>query len=149
VSGESFIHKAEREGSVASLLGAFTSTDTRFDRLLKGLAVSRVDEERGEVECVMPVDEACTNAFGTLHGGMTATLVDVVGTLALLTRDSGRPGVSVEISTSYVAAVKEGDSVRCVGRVTKHGRRLGFTQVDIFRVSDGKLAASGRHTKAL
>ena len=36
-----------------------------------------------------------------------------------------------------------------VFRVTKSGSRLGFTTVDLFRKSDGKLIATGRHTKAL
>ena len=136
-------------------------------------------------------------------GGCTATLVDIVGTMALLTLNPNSPGVSVELSTSYLSAAKEGETivvegkyvalvfalvegdvdyiasvegqyvacelpwpwvqplaalvghfpcklclVRCV-RVTKSGARLGFTSVDLFRKSDGKLVATGRHTKAM
>lgn len=145
---ESFIDRVKRLGANA-MLGTFVSTGVRFDRVLEGLEVTRIDSDLGEVECVFPVTDASSNAYGTLHGGCVTTLVDVVGTMALLSQDPLRAGVSVELSTSFTAAAKSGDSVRCVGRVTKMGRKLGFTQVDLYRVSDGTLAASGRHTKAL
>jgi acyl-coenzyme A thioesterase PaaI-like protein len=131
--------------------------------------------------------------------------------MALLTVAPTKPGVSVEMSTSFTSAAKEGDIVTVEGRyahaslhallpsfvrsflvvvcidycdnqspiavvwlrrccshqsftaivgddrsrrlcgvrVLKSGARLGFTQVDLFRKSDGNLVASGRHTKAL
>lgn len=87
-------------------------------------------------------------AYGTLHGGATCTIVDIVGTLALLSLDKTRPGVSVELNTSFVAAAQGNERIKVVGSVLKTGKRLGFTQVDIFG-SDGRLCASGRHTKAL
>ena len=87
-------------------------------------------------------------AYGTLHGGATCTIIDIVGTLALLSLDKTRPGVSVELNTSFVAAAQGNERVKVVGSVLKTGKRLGFTQVDIFG-SDGRLCATGRHTKAL
>jgi acyl-coenzyme A thioesterase 13 len=83
----------------------------------------------GVVTCELPVTTGLTNAYGTLHGGATATLVDIVGTMALLTQNPNAPGVSVELSTSYLSAVKEGDVVVAEGKVTKSGSKLGFTQV--------------------
>lgn len=38
------------------------------------------------------VDHSLQNAYGTLHGGCTATLVDVLGTMALLTKEAEAPG---------------------------------------------------------
>jgi acyl-coenzyme A thioesterase 13 len=75
--------------------------------------------------------------------------VDIVGTLALLAKDPTKPGVTVELNCSYVSAAKAGETVEVVGVVLKSGKKLGFTQVDIKRKSDGRLIASGRHTKAL
>ena len=76
-----------------------------------------------------------------------ATIVDVLGTMALLTKDAQRAGVSVEMSQSFLAPAKGGEVVTAIGQVTKYGRALGFTEV---RVTDanGKLLATGRHTKA-
>lgn len=87
-------------------------------------------------------------AFGTLHGGATCTIMDVAGTLALLSLDTARPGVSVELNSSFVAAAKAGEKIRIVASVLKTGKRLGFTHVDIYGADD-RLCATGRHTKAL
>ena len=70
----------------------------------------------------------------------TATLVDVVGTMALLSRDAGRPGVSIEMSQTFCAAAKVGERVTVVGTVLKAGGRLGFTQVEVRR-ADAQVGA--------
>jgi acyl-coenzyme A thioesterase 13 len=40
------------------------------------------------------------NEMGTLHGGLIATLVDGVTTLALISRTSGAIGVTVDLHVS-------------------------------------------------
>ena len=80
-------------------------------------------------------------------GGCTLALIDVVGTMAFLTQDPLRPGVSLEINCSFTAAAKVGDVIRIQGKVLKLGKNIGFSQVDFFK--DDKLLSSGRHTKAL
>ena len=142
----SFIARAKAFGAQA-LLGRLTAS-ARFDRVLGGLRVTRVDEAAGEVDCEFEVEEGLTNTYATLHGGATATLVDVVGSMALLARDPTRAGVSVDLSVSYIAAARAGETVRCLGRALKVGRRLGFSSVELRRKSDGELLAAGRHTKA-
>jgi len=37
------------------------------------------------------------NRMGTLHGGLTATLVDTLSTVALVTHKVGVPGVTVDL----------------------------------------------------
>ena len=143
-SSSSFIEKAKLSGA-QSLLGAFTHRTGRFDHCMRGLQIKRIGD--GEVECEIAVDEHLQNAYGTLHGGAISTLVDVVGTLALLSLDPTRAGVSVEMNTTFVAAAKAGAAVSVTGRVLKAGKKLGFTSVDL-RVG-AQLVATGRHTKAL
>lgn len=142
----SYITRAKLHGANA-LLGAYINTGTRFDRVLEGLRVVAI--EHGRCVCELPVAEHLLNTYGSLHGGATATIVDVVGTIALLTEDPTRPGVSVDINVSYVAPAKAGDTVVCEGRVLKSGRRLGFTEVVLTSKATGRLVATGRHTKAL
>eukprot|EP00047_Mylnosiga_fluctuans_P006453 m.246978 g.246978 ORF g.246978 m.246978 type:complete len:179 (+) comp15251_c0_seq1:1-537(+) len=137
-----FIEKAKVMGANA-LLGTFTHREG-FDRCLKNLEVTHVED--GKVTATMPVDDSVTNFYGTLHGGATSTIVDVVGTMALLTLDATRPGVSVDLNVSFASAAKKGSTLHIEGRVLKTGNTLGFTQVDI--LADGKLIATGRHTKA-
>ena len=59
----------------------------------------------GKVICEMKVEEQHTNRIGTLHGGMTATLVDVVSSVALLCTERGTVGISVDMNITYVSKV--------------------------------------------
>ena len=59
------------------------STDYRFDRTMEGMKVTKVG--KGYARCELEVRDGVQNAYKTLHGGAVCTLVDVVGTLALLT----------------------------------------------------------------
>lgn len=56
----------------------------------------------GNGKCVaeMKVEEEHTNRGGVLHGGFTATLVDAVSTMALMTTEKAVAGVSVDLSIS-------------------------------------------------
>ena len=44
----------------------------------------------GEVEGVLTVPESLSNTYGTMHGGAVSTVIDVLGTMALLTKDHTR-----------------------------------------------------------
>lgn len=56
---------------------------------------------KGKCVCEMTVDESHLNRGGTLHGGMTATLLDNVSTFAIISNEC-HPGVSVDLNISYV-----------------------------------------------
>jgi acyl-coenzyme A thioesterase 13 len=92
-----------------------TSLETRdgdpkiFDTTsLKGIYDVRAEE--GRVTCKLPVEPRVQNRNGTLHGGCTATIVDVVGTAALLT-EIPRGGVSLNINTNYLSVMPGGGVV--------------------------------------
>jgi acyl-coenzyme A thioesterase 13 len=52
----------------------------------------------GEVEVELEVTDKLLNPYKTLHGGATCTLVDLVGTLAIITKDPTKAGASVELN---------------------------------------------------
>ena len=95
----------------------------------------------------LQIDKPLENAYNTLHGGAICTIVDVVGTMAILSLDVTKPGVSVDLNVSFVSAAKSGERVVIKGTCHKLGRKLGFTEVRI-ESEDGTLVATGRHTKA-
>ncbi|XP_066481006.1 acyl-coenzyme A thioesterase 13 isoform X1 [Tiliqua scincoides] len=103
----------------------------------------------GKVVCEMKVEEEHTNRGGTLHGGLTATLVDVVSTAALLYTERGAPGVSVDMNITYMSAAKIGEEILITAEILKQGRSLAFASVDLTNKATGKLIAQGRHTKFL
>lgn len=67
--------------------------------------MSLVSAAPGKVVCEMKVEEQHTNKLGTLHGGLTATLVDVISTVALICSERGLPGVSVDMNITYVSQI--------------------------------------------
>ncbi|XP_028941058.1 acyl-coenzyme A thioesterase 13 [Antrostomus carolinensis] len=103
----------------------------------------------GKIVCEMKVEEEHTNRGGTLHGGLTATLVDVVSTAALLYTERAVPGVSVDMNITYTSAAKIGEEILITAQILKQGRNLAFASVDLTNKASGKLIAQGRHTKYL
>jgi acyl-coenzyme A thioesterase 13 len=117
-----------------------------FDAALPGLSLEEVEAGRATVK--LPVSERVQNVVGTLHGGAIATLVDIAGTIAIMSADQdGRPGVTTDLNASYLAAGQGGTTVLAKGRVLKAGRTLAFVEVDIVDEASGKLLAQGRMTK--
>lgn len=105
----------------------------------------------------MLVTKESANLSGNLHGGMTATIVDQISTLALTTavlskalnnESFARIGsVSVELSLSYMSPVKIGETILIEANTLKYGRSLAFLNVNIFNKETLKLVANGKHTK--
>ncbi|XP_010179320.1 PREDICTED: acyl-coenzyme A thioesterase 13, partial [Mesitornis unicolor] len=118
-----------------------------FDRVLHKMKL--ISATPGKVVCEMKVEEEHTNRGGTLHGGLTATLVDVVSTAALLYTERALPGVSVDMNITYTSAAKIGEEVLITAQILKQGRNIAFASVDLTNKATGKLIAQGRHTKYL
>lgn len=89
------------------------------------------------------------NRGGGLHGGFSATIVDVVTTYALMTMDEEmpRPGVSVNLSVSYLKGAKEGDELYIDATTLKAGKTLAFLDCEIKHKKDDSIVAKGSHTK--
>ena len=102
--------------------------------------------EEGKASFKMRVEEGHTNGVGTLHGGMTATLIDNLTTVVILTEPPHQPGVSVDMSISYLRPAKVGEEILINAELVKMGRSLAFTSAELLH-KDGKLIAKGSHTK--
>jgi len=101
----------------------------------------------GRVECELTVSKDLTNVYGGLHGGASATLVDHCGTLALMSLKPTHPGLSIEISATYLNVAKVGDKLRVVAQALKVGRTIAVADVTIRRADDDVIVAVGKHTK--
>jgi len=91
------------------------------------------------------------NSMGSLHGSVTATIVDWMGGMAISTYDLRKgSGVSVDIHVTYQSGAKTGDEIEIEGIAEKVGGNLAFTKINIYKVEGrerGRLVASGTHTK--
>uniref|UniRef100_A0A0P4WDA0 Thioesterase domain-containing protein n=1 Tax=Scylla olivacea TaxID=85551 RepID=A0A0P4WDA0_SCYOL len=103
----------------------------------------------GQGRCVakVKIEKEHTNRGGNLHGGFTATLVDAVSTLALMTTEQGAPGVSVNINVSYMKGAKTGEEILINAETLRVGKTMAFLDVDIINKETGDLVAKGSHTK--
>ncbi|KAL6771902.1 hypothetical protein ACKKBG_A28220 [Auxenochlorella protothecoides x Auxenochlorella symbiontica] len=117
----------------------------QFDTLaLHGIYGFSADD--GTATCYLDVVDELQNRYGTLHGGCIATLVDVVGSAALLTKIE-KSGVSLNISVNYLRPGKGGSTVKIVGEVVKIGRTVCSIEVAITEKDSGRLIAKGTHVK--
>ncbi|CAL8296851.1 unnamed protein product [Lota lota] len=132
--------------SVKQIMKAIVDTPG-FDRVISKVNV--LSASPGKVVCELKVEEEHTNRGGTLHGGLTATLIDMISTTAIMNSERGSPGVSVDMNITYMNAAKIGEDVLITAQVLKQGKTLAFATVDLINKSTGKVIAQGRHTKHL
>jgi acyl-coenzyme A thioesterase 13 len=119
-----------------------------FDRALVGLDFIEIGE--GRVRACLVVTDAMQNFFGKLHGGAIATLVDDVGTVAIVTADRyRRVGATTDLHVSYLAAAEAGETVSIDAEVLLCGLNLAFVEVTLRRELRGDVLARGRMTKLL
>ncbi|KAL1785286.1 acyl-coenzyme A thioesterase 13 [Sigmodon hispidus] len=118
-----------------------------FDRVLEKVTLVSAAPEK--LICEMKVEEQHANKYGTLHGGLTATLIDNISTVALMCTERGVPGVSVDMNITYMSPAKIGEEILITAHILKQGKTLAFASVDLTNKATGKLIAQGRHTKHL
>ncbi|KAK2982563.1 hypothetical protein RJ640_028730 [Escallonia rubra] len=115
--------------------------------IVQGITVDVV--EPGRVVCTMKVPDRLLNTGNFLHGGATATLVDVMGSAAIATLGAPRTGVSVEINVSYLDAAYAGEEIEIESKALRVGKAVAVVSVELRKKKTGKIIAQGRHTKYL
>ncbi|XP_074025736.1 acyl-coenzyme A thioesterase 13 [Leptinotarsa decemlineata] len=118
------------------------------DQILRKVTVVHLKD--GYCHAEMNVSEEHTNSLGTLHGGLSATLVDNVSSWALMSHAGGEyPSVSVEMNMTYLKGAKIGEDIKIEANTLKVGKTLAFLEVFIKNKSSGDLLVKGAHTKFL
>ena len=106
-----------------------------------------VEAESGRVVITLDPTGAHLNPWGTVHGGLTATLLDSCMGLAVQTMlEKGIGSTTLEFKISLVRAITlETGRIRAEGKVLNCGRRVGTAEG---RVTDtkGQLLAHGTTT---
>ncbi|KAF8111691.1 hypothetical protein N665_0073s0049 [Sinapis alba] len=132
----------EKESKVANLPPRFIE---RF--VAKGIKVDLI--EPGRIVCSMKVQPHLLNAGNSLHGGATATLVDLIGSAVIYTTGVPHSGVSVEINVSYLDAAFLDEEIEIESKALRVGKAVAVVSVELRKKKNGKLIAQGRHTKYL
>lgn len=109
-----------------------------FNRHL-GLRVTKVHKDGVTVEC--PIRHEFLNMHQTLHGGVTATLVDVAAGFACIAHGDGQPVTTVELKLNYFLPLT-GKKASARAQILRAGSTLYVCRVDVFN-EHRKLAGSG------
>ncbi|PWN51331.1 Thioesterase/thiol ester dehydrase-isomerase [Violaceomyces palustris] len=141
--------------SISNLSNEIVSNSPIYRFLFQELKITKVS--KGEIEATLPLRPAHLNSKDILHGSTSATLVDWIGGLLIVSSSpSSKRGVSVDIHVTYSGSASLGDELIIRGRADKVGRNLAFLKVDIFArpltdpssgTSKERLIVSGSHTK--
>ncbi|XP_055812646.1 uncharacterized protein LOC129882398 [Solanum dulcamara] len=105
--------------------------------------------EPGRILCSFKVPNRLVNAGNFLHGGATATLVDILGSAVIHTVGAPSVGVSLEINVSYLDAAYLGEEIEVEAKVLRVGKTIAAVTVELRKKKTGKIVAQGRHTKYL
>uniref|UniRef100_A0A1I8B8S6 Acyl-coenzyme A thioesterase 13 n=1 Tax=Meloidogyne hapla TaxID=6305 RepID=A0A1I8B8S6_MELHA len=84
------------------------------------------------------------NNGGTMHGGFTASIADLVTSRAVQMTETC-PRVSVDLSVSYLLPAKIGEEIIIEGKCLKIGWMMAFTEATFIKKCDGSIVAKGRH----
>ncbi|MBT9598858.1 MAG: PaaI family thioesterase [Vitreoscilla sp.] len=99
------------------------------------LGVEPVAVGEGRVDTVLVLAHRHLQHTGQVHAGVMATMADhSMGAAAQTMAPGGHWVVTAELKTSVLRPGK-GERLECEARVLKAGRRLSFTEAEVYAVS--------------
>lgn len=107
-----------------------------------------MDISYGEDFCkvIFEVEEFMLNPQGTLHGGITALVLDV--SMGHLLNHTSGPGATLEMKTQYLKPVASGPLIT-TGRFLKRGRALSFLASEMLDSTGDSVAFATATWKSL
>lgn len=99
--------------------------------------------EEGSLAFQYTVRKEMTNPFGTLHGGITAAMIDDAIGATLISYGEPAFHVTINLAIDYFAPAREGDIVIAETAVIKKGSQIVNAQCDIWNENRTKLLAKG------
>lgn len=135
---------------LAHLARTKTPTSPIYAFLLTSIRITSASQ--GHFTARLPLGANHMNSSGSLHGAVSACIVDWAGGMAIASHDlREKTGVSVDIHVTYQSGAKLGQEVEIEGSVEKLGGSLAFTRIGIYKVDEsggrGGVVATGTHTK--
>lgn len=117
----------------------------RENRFIQYIGLELDDIEKGYAEMHINIQNHHMQHTGFTHGGVTATICDVVtGISAYTAAPVGLNVVTVDLKVSYVNP-STASKIKAIGRVKKSGKSLIFCEgevFDVFENGDEKLVAT-------
>lgn len=115
--------------------------------VLRGIRVVQALQP-GTLLCHFTVPSRLLNGGGFLHGGATASLVDLVASAAFSTVGLHTRGSPLEMNISYLDAAFANEEIDIEAKVLRAGKAVGVAVVELKKKS-GKIIAQARYSKYL
>ncbi|MCJ1442867.1 MAG: hypothetical protein MMC23_003364 [Stictis urceolatum] len=106
-----------------------------------------VSAEHGSIKARLKLTPTHVNSKGSVHGTVSACLIDWAAGMAIASTGSDKTGVSTDIHISYCSTAKVGDTLEVDCKGSKFGSTLAYTNVEVRRLSDNVMVCTGLHTK--
>lgn len=119
-----------------------------YDFLLSEVEITSATN--GSVTAQLTLGKNHVNSRGTIHGAVSAALVDWSGGLAVATHGMEKTGASIDIHVTYIGTAHVGETIHIESIANKVGRSMAFTTIRISKLVDGKpgpMVATASHTK--
>lgn len=99
--------------------------------------------EDGSLTFQHTIRKEMTNPFGTLHGGITAAIIDDAIGATLISYEEPYFYVSVNLMVDYLSAAREGDVILAQTSIIKKGSQIVNAQCEVWNADRSKLIAKG------
>jgi len=119
-----------------------------YDFLLSN--ANLVSATKGTVTANLLLEKNHVNSRGTIHGAVSAALVDWSGGLAIATHGLEKTGASIDMHVTYIGGAQIGETIEIEATANKVGRSVAFTTIRIYKLVEGKpgpMVATASHTK--
>jgi acyl-coenzyme A thioesterase 13 len=124
----------------ANLGKEITNSPSPFMSWLKPRLLAAAE---GSLTFQYTIRKEMTNPFGTLHGGVTAAMIDDAIGATLISYGEPNFYVSINLAVDYISSAREGDLVIAQTSVTKKGKQVVNAQCEIWNEDRSRLLAKG------
>ena len=99
--------------------------------------------EEGSLTFQHTIRKEMTNPFGTLHGGITAAVIDDAIGATLISYGEPYFYVSVNLVIDYLSSAREGDVILAETAILKKGSQVVNAQCEVWNADHTRLIAKG------
>ena len=117
-----------------------TDSPSPFMSWLKPVMLS---VEEGSLTFQYTIRKEMTNPFGTLHGGITAAIIDDSIGATLISYGEPYFYVSINLVIDYISSAREGDEVIAQTSIIKKGKQVVNAQCEVWNKDRSRLIAKG------
>ena len=117
-----------------------TDSPSPFMSWLKPVMLS---VEEGGLTFQYTIRKEMTNPFGTLHGGITAAIIDDSIGATLISYGESYFYVSINLVIDYISSAREGDEVIAQTSIIKKGNQVVNAQCEVWNKDRSRLIAKG------